>query len=180
MATKIFNSYSDFLQREDKNENGVSKIFAANHPNWQRENESNKGAWGCSGCSRCSRCSDCSGCSDCSDCLDIAPAKQLFDIPKIENIHQKVLEAVTPPESHLEMSTWHTCATTHCRAGWVVTLAGEKGKELERRTSTEFAAMMIYKESSPIRVFPPRFYDGNEVAMKDIERCAEEEKNPIN
>lgn len=95
-------------------------------------------------------------------------------IPKIKNIHQKILAAVKQPNA-LDMSTWHTCDTTHCRAGWVVTLAGEKGKELENKTSTLFAAMQIYKESSPIKVSPVRFFDRNEEAMKDIEKCAKEE-----
>ena len=71
------------------------------------------------------------------------------------------------------MSTWHTCNTTHCRGGWVVTLAGVKGKELESKTSTLFAAMMIYKASSPIRVSPTRFFDNNTKAMEDIKKCAE-------
>jgi hypothetical protein len=75
------------------------------------------------------------------------------------------------------MESWHTCETTHCRAGWVVTLAGEEGKKLEKKTSTLFAAMQIYKASSTIRVSPTSFYDSNEVAMKDMKRCAEEEKN---
>jgi len=93
-------------------------------------------------------------------------------IPKIKNIHQKVLATVKNPGA-LDMGNWHTCETTHCRAGWVVTLAGEKGKALEANTSTLFAAMQIYKESSDIRVSPVRFYDSNEQAMKDIEKCAE-------
>jgi len=63
-------------------------------------------------------------------------------IPVIENIHQRVLEAVTAEESSLDMSQWHTCDTTHCRAGWVVTLAGEEGRELERQTDTGFAAVL--------------------------------------
>jgi hypothetical protein len=75
----------------------------------------------------------------------------------------------------LNMSSWHTCDTTHCRAGWVVTLAGQKGKELESKTSTLFAAMMIYKASSPIRVSPVRFFDTNVKAMEDIKKCAEAE-----
>jgi len=80
-------------------------------------------------------------------------------------------------ENALDMSTWHVCETTHCRAGWVVTLAGEAGKKLESETDTCFAAMMIYKKSSPeIHVPPTRFFDSSEVAMADIRRCAEEEK----
>ena len=74
------------------------------------------------------------------------------------------------------MSAWHTCETTHCRAGWVVHLAGEKGKALESKTSTLFAAMQIYKNSSKIRVSPKRFFEKNDVALKDIKRCAELEK----
>ncbi len=73
------------------------------------------------------------------------------------------------------MSNWHLCETTHCRGGWVVTIAGEAGKKLEALTTTEFAAMQIYKASSPIRVSPVRFYETNEAAMADIERCAAEE-----
>jgi hypothetical protein len=82
---------------------------------------------------------------------------------------------VTDNGNQLDMSTWHTCETTHCRAGWVVTLAGTKGKALEKATSTEFAAMQIYKASSPILVSPVRFYETDEVALADIERCAQEE-----
>jgi hypothetical protein len=77
------------------------------------------------------------------------------------------------------MSDWHTCDTTHCRAGWVVTLAGEAGKKLEDRTSTQFAAMMIYKASSPIRVSPPRFFDSTKSAIEDIKRCAELETKTL-
>jgi hypothetical protein len=73
------------------------------------------------------------------------------------------------------MRDWHSCNTTHCRGGWVVTLAGEKGKELERKTSTPFAAMQIYKASSPIRVSPVRFFDSDSLAMEDMKRCAAEE-----
>jgi len=97
-----------------------------------------------------------------------------MNVPVIENIHQKVLEAVSKPNA-LNMDTWHTCDTTHCRAGWVVFLAGEEGRKLERKTSTAFAAMQIYHKSSPIRVSPVRFYEDNKKAMADIKRCAEEE-----
>jgi len=96
-------------------------------------------------------------------------------VPVIENIHQAILEAVTKPAA-LDMSVWHTCSTTHCRAGWAVHLAGVKGYALEKKTSTLFAAQQIYKASSPIHVAPPRFYEDNEKAMADIEACATKEK----
>jgi len=78
------------------------------------------------------------------------------------------------------MGAWHTCDTTHCRAGWVVNLAGPEGKVLEQKTSTAFAALQIYKASSPIRVSPSRFYETNTVAMEDMKRCAEEELAAVN
>jgi ribosomal protein S11 len=74
------------------------------------------------------------------------------------------------------MESWHQCDTTHCRAGWVVHLAGKEGYELERKTSTPFAAMQIYDKSSSIKVSPVRFYEDNKKAMADIQKCAEEEK----
>jgi len=85
-----------------------------------------------------------------------------------------VLSASSAPGA-LYMGAWHKCETTHCRAGWVVTLAGEAGRKLESETSTLFAATQIYKASSPIRVFPPRFFESNAQAMADMQRCADEE-----
>jgi len=75
------------------------------------------------------------------------------------------------------MSNWHTCDTTHCRAGWIVTLAGEDGKKLEGHLGTPLAANKIYKASSDIKVdWALRFYESDDVAMADIKRCAELEK----
>jgi hypothetical protein len=74
------------------------------------------------------------------------------------------------------MEQWDTiCGTTHCRGGWVNYLAGDAGKELVSETSDLFSAMMIYKASSPIRVSPVRFFESAEVALADMQRCAEEE-----
>ena len=92
--------------------------------------------------------------------------------PKIENIHQKIYEAVNKPNA-LDMSKWHTCDTTHCRAGHVVHLAWEAGYALEKLTSTLFAAMQIYNISSDISVSPVRFFEDNATALEDMKRCAE-------
>ena len=160
--------------------------------------ETNKGCSDCSDCSRCSRCSGCSGCSDCSDCSDCSrcsgcsgcwgrsrcsgcsdsapqPSFALNETPVIPRIHAAVLEAATVPPEALDMSLWHAeCGTTHCRAGWVVTLAGERGKALESLTSTLHAAMMIYHASCPkVPVSPNRFFETNEKAIADMRRCAE-------
>lgn len=98
----------------------------------------------------------------------------------IENIHQKILAAINDNGNKLEMSTWHTCETTHCRGGWAIVLGGEDGKKLESETSTLFAAMQILKSSSTIPVPLHKFFENNEKAMEDIIRCAEEEKSLIN
>ena len=128
----------------------------------------------CSDCSDCSNCSDCSDCSNCSDCSGEYAGKPLPAIPAIENIHQKVYEACSQ-EDALDMGDWHTCETTHCRAGWVVHLAGEAGYALERATSPGFAAMQIYKASG-YRINPRRFYDSAEDALADMKHLAEMSK----
>jgi hypothetical protein len=75
------------------------------------------------------------------------------------------------------MSNWHTCAKTHCRAGWIVTLAGEAGKALERFYDTPLAAMKIYDASSSLPpVSPVRFFEPNDAALADMARMAELEK----
>lgn len=102
----------------------------------------------------------------------MAPHKVAVDaIPKIPDIHKAVYDAVSKPYA-LNMATWHSCDTTHCRAGWVVTLAGEAGKKLEKKTSTAFAAQQIYKASGYL-ISPCRFYDSDEEAMADMKRLAE-------
>ena len=127
-------------------------------------------------------------CSDCSACSHVAwlinkkdlkgdpEATEGFmgspPIPIIPEIHAKVFAAVSQPNA-LEMSTWHTCATTHCRAGWVVTLAGEAGKALEAFHNTDLAARLIYKASG-YEINPARFHDSNEDALADMKRLADE------
>ena len=41
MKTQIFKSYEDFLNRADKSLNGVSEDFAAAHPDFEKDNETN-------------------------------------------------------------------------------------------------------------------------------------------
>ena len=97
--------------------------------------------------------------------------KDNLHIPKIENLNQKVSDATNEDES-LKMSDWHTCNTTHCWAGWIVHLAGEAGYELARKTSDEFAGMMIYKESNGESISPVNFYLGNKEAKAKIDELA--------
>ena len=99
------------------------------------------------------------------------------EIPVIKDIHQKVLEAVTATPDALDMRDWHTCETTHCRAGWVVHLAGKAGYDLEKfyYGNTAFAAQQIYHKSG-YDISPVRFYESNEKALADIKRCADVEQ----
>jgi len=71
------------------------------------------------------------------------------------------------------MSDWHTCGTTHCRAGWVVHLAGEAGYALERFHDTALAAQLIVRQSSPLHISPTKFYETNEEALADMKRMAD-------
>ena len=98
-------------------------------------------------------------------------------IPKITNIHQAVLEAVSA-DGALEMGSWHKggfCGTTHCRAGWVTHLAGEGGRVLDGAYGTAAAAALIYMASDPNLERIPDFYCDNETAMADIKVMAERE-----
>jgi hypothetical protein len=71
------------------------------------------------------------------------------------------------------MNAWHTCETTHCRAGWVVALAGEAGKQLESRFDTLLAAAKIYDASDQnFKINPCRFFDSNEDALEDMKKLA--------
>ena len=100
----------------------------------------------------------------------------LSGAPKVENIHQKVAAAVKGGD-RLCMDVWHhPCGTKHCRAGWVVTLAGEDGAKLEDKIGTAAAAAAIYMASDPEIKKIPDFYASNEEALEDILACAEREK----
>lgn len=191
--TRIFSGYSKFLSRENKDINGVSPSFAEEYPNYEEDNENNKGCWNCVDCSGCfdclccSRCSECSNCCNCYGCSFLENKSDLKEIneqseqaaqlmgnyPRIENIHQKVYEAASSKPEALNMSDRHTCHTTHCRAGWVVFLAGNAGKKLELHTSTLFSALQIYNASSSIEVSPVRFYEDSVTVLEDMKRCAE-------
>lgn len=184
MKTEIFNSYFEFLKRIDKEVNGVSLGFAEDNIKWLEQNETNESCWNCRGCSGCRGLLYKHGINGKIDISDPNPSDSPtfvgLKIPIITNIHQKILFAITDPSNKLSMSDWHhgnVCGTTHCRAGWVITLAGEVGRELEMASDTCFAAMMIYKYSSPnISVSPTRFFEDNETALKDIKKCAAKEK----
>ena len=102
----------------------------------------------------------------------------LRGVPRIPNIHQAVFNAASIPDA-LDMGSWHAdgdaCGTTHCRAGWVVHLAGDAGRTLEWAMGTPAAAAIIYLASDPTLQRIPDFYCDNETALADMKRLAEAE-----
>ena len=99
----------------------------------------------------------------------------LRGVPRITNIHQSIYAAASA-ENALDMSTWHAtdaCGTTHCRAGWVINLAGEGGRALEWALGTPAAAAIIYVASDPSLERVPDFHCGNEEALADMKRLAD-------
>ena len=95
----------------------------------------------------------------------------LSDCPvKIKDIHKAVYAAASK-EGALNMQDWH-CGTAHCRAGWVVELAGNGGKALELAMGTSTAAALIYMASDPQMEKIPNFYASNNEALADMKRLA--------
>jgi uncharacterized protein YjbI with pentapeptide repeats len=92
------------------------------------------------------------------------------NIPTVENIDAKILAEIEAG-GKLDMRLWHTCETTHCRAGWAIALAGKPGKELEEKVGSNAAGALIYAASRP-GLPVPNFFATDEEAMADIRKCA--------
>ena len=108
---------------------------------------------------------------------DLADAnKEPIDVPVIEKIDAQILAAVKAG-GELNMSAWHghgRCGTTHCRAGWAIHLAGDRGYALEAQFGSQRAGAMIYRASRPGQP-APWFFDTDERALEDIRKCAAEQ-----
>jgi hypothetical protein len=85
--------------------------------------------------------------------------------PATPALHSLVLTGVQ--EKGIDMSTWH-CGTTHCRAGWAITVA-PLGLQLEKHLGPELAGRVVYLASTG---YSPDFFCSNEEAFEDIKRCA--------
>jgi len=71
------------------------------------------------------------------------------------------------------MENWHTCETTHCRAGWAIRLAGQAGSDIELRFGSAVAGSMIHLVSCPaLGGLVPNFTASDDVALADIRRLA--------
>jgi hypothetical protein len=95
------------------------------------------------------------------------------EVPVVDNLDSKILEHIGDGSLILKMSDWHTCETTHCRAGSAIHLAGRPGYELEAKVGAERAGRMIYRASTGRS---PYFFASDEAALADIRRCAAEEQ----
>ena len=92
------------------------------------------------------------------------------DVPRVPKLDVKLLKIIESGEGTLNMASWHTCETTHCRAGWAVQLAGKEGFDLEKKLgSTAAAGALIYHRSTG-RI--PDFYASDDDALADIVACA--------
>jgi uncharacterized protein YjbI with pentapeptide repeats len=98
------------------------------------------------------------------------------EIPVVANIDAAILAAIEAPGNALDMSSWHTCKTTHCRAGWAITLAGEAGAALENELGPATAGALIYGISRPDKPVPD-FCISTAAALFDLQACAEECRN---
>ena len=91
-------------------------------------------------------------------------------IPVIEDIHKKIWGAVR--DGGLAMENWHSCESTHCRAGWAIHLAGECGYLLESIFGPSVAGALIYQASDPGLERVPDWHASDEDALADIKRMA--------
>jgi len=102
-------------------------------------------------------------------------ARNLPPVPVIPDLDHEILTALEHG-GELDMNAWHTCDTTHCRAGWAVTLAGKEGKKLEAKYGPATAASLLYAASCP-HLPIPNFYVPNEEALLDMRARVEATKN---
>lgn len=82
MKTKIFENYEEFLLREDKTVNGVSREYAESNPNYAEDNETNVACWNCRDCRDCQRCRTCRYSLQCKDLHDLEYDEDADDCEK--------------------------------------------------------------------------------------------------
>lgn len=110
---------------------------------------------------------------------DLRGAEGLPPVPTVAHIDAAILAAVEgdAARGELDMDNWHSCETTHCRAGWAIVLAGEAGQALEDRVGPESAGVLIYAASRP-GVPVPNFFASTANALADLRECAARDPLP--
>ncbi len=133
---------------------------------------------GCTGCSKCSLCEDCAECEGCSRCVKCAGLEGqnrvrcvplLPSAPVIAHLHAQVYAAAKRP-GMIADEGWHH-GKAHSHAGWIVKLAGNAGRVLEKKSSTAFAAMAISRASDPTWRMS-NFYASPEETLRETRRLA--------
>src|SRR5947209_8757496 len=94
----------------------------------------------------------------------------LPEAPVVPELDARMAE-VCSRAGALNMLTWRTCGTTHCRGAWAVNLAGEAGAALELAVGPGMAAALNYAASTPDG-YVPDFCAPDEDAIADIDRRA--------
>jgi len=87
-------------------------------------------------------------------------------IDKLDGLRSAICAQVCASPENLKMDAWHTCETTHCLAGWAVTIHSQ-GVLLESIYGTSAAAAMIFHVCEGE---VPDFHSSNEVAMEWLKK----------
>jgi hypothetical protein len=96
-------------------------------------------------------------------------------VPLLPYLNTKVLSAVLDNGNKLEMSIWHVCKTTHCRAGWTIHVCGKQGYDLEKEIGDEEkTAELILRTNYPDKELP-HFYANNDTGMECLLEDAKED-----
>jgi len=93
MDYKIFNSYEEFLLREDKKQNGMSENFYKLHEEFLiiHTDNNNEGCWNCLNCVKCKdcvfceNCKLCENCTHCKECLKLKNERNIYCVKKTKN-----------------------------------------------------------------------------------------------
>jgi len=112
-----------------------------------------------------------------ADLRDADLSGALKGIPVVPHIDAAILRAIDAG-GKLNMGNWHSCETTHCRAGWAITLAGAGGAALEFAMGPAAAGSLIYAASRPGQRIP-NFYALDTAAMEDIKAGAVADPLPV-
>jgi hypothetical protein len=93
-----------------------------------------------------------------------------LDAPIVPDLDRKILDQLDSHPESFDMSRWHnSCGTAHCEAGWAVVMAGDAGRELEKKIGTANAGTLIFAKSCG---YVPNFYASNDEALADLRaRC---------
>lgn len=109
------------------------------------------------------------------------------DVPEVPDLDAAILEQIAKKPKCFDMTDWH-CGTTHCRAGWAVTLgkarrlentinlACDRGKFSNEKSSSNIGAEVmgaaIYIKSCPRLPVPDFRWLENHEAITDMQRRA--------